>query len=153
MIDLDKTDHAIIRELQKNARITNADLAEAVNLSASACLRRTKRLEEEQVISRYAAHLNAPLLNLGRPVYVEITLLDQKEDSLQEFERAATACDEIMECYLMSGDADYLVRVQARDAADYERIHRQYLARLPHVARIKSSFTLRTICRRQIKLR
>ena len=87
---------------------------------------------------------------IGRPtnVFIEVTLKSQSEESLRTFERAASACPEIMECYLMAGDADYLIRVVAANSEDYERIHRQHLTVLPGVARIRSSFALRAVCKK-----
>ena len=114
-IALDKTDKKILAVLQADGRVTNAELAQRVNLSASACLRRVQ---------------------------------NQSEESLRTFERAANACPEIMECYLMAGDADYLIRVVAANSEDYERIHRQHLTVLPGVARIRSSFALRAVCKK-----
>lgn len=145
---LDKIDKKILSLLQSDGRMTNAELAQRVNLSASACLRRVQRLEAEKVISGYVALV--PQEAVGRPsnIFVEVTLKSQSEDSLRTFERAASACPEIMECYLMAGDADYLIRVAAANSEDYERIHRQHLTVLPGVARIRSSFALRAVSKK-----
>jgi Lrp/AsnC family leucine-responsive transcriptional regulator len=145
MEHLDATDLAILDVLQVDGRITNADLAARVSLSASACLRRVRRLEGVGVIDRYVALVGAA--SVGRPtsVFVEISLSSQREDELDAFEEAIRATPEVMECHLMAGDADYLVKVQCADVADYERIHRQYLAVLPGVTRLRTSFALRTV--------
>jgi Lrp/AsnC family leucine-responsive transcriptional regulator len=146
MIEFDRTDRQILRLLQSDGRMSNADVAERVHLSPSACLRRIKRLEEEGLIEGYRMLLNQQAIGKPTNVFVEISLSSQNEEMLDAFERAVIQCPDIMECYLMAGDADYVVRVIAADVADYERIHRTYLSRLPGVARLRSSFALRTVC-------
>lgn len=146
MIEFDRTDRHILRLLQTDGRMSNADLAERVHLSPSACLRRVKRLEEDGLIEGYRMLLNQQAIGKPTNVFVEISLKNQNEEMLDTFERAVIQCPDIMECYLMAGDADYVVRVIATDVADYERIHRTYLSRLPGVARLRSSFALRTVC-------
>ena len=147
-VSLDKTDKKILGILQADGRVTNAELAKRVNLSASACLRRVQNLEATKVISGYVALLAQEALGRPTNVFIEVTLKSQSEESLRTFERAASACPEIMECYLMAGDADYLIRVVAANSEDYERIHRQHLTVLPGVARIRSSFALRAVCKK-----
>lgn len=146
--DLDHVDRAILRLLQQDGRMANVDLAEAVHLSPSACLRRVRRLEEGGSIDRYVALVDPSAIGLGTDVFVEITLIGQDEGTLEEFERAVSDRPEIMSCHLMAGDFDYLVRVVVRDVADYEVLHRTHLAQLPGVARMVSSFALRPICDR-----
>ncbi len=146
MIECDRTDRQILQLLQSDGRMSNTDVAERVHLSPSACLRRTKRLEEEGLIEGYRMLLNQQAIGKPTNVFVEISLKSQNEEILDAFERAVIQCPDIMECYLMAGDADYVVRVIATDVADYERIHRTYLSRLPGVARLRSSFALRTVC-------
>jgi Lrp/AsnC family leucine-responsive transcriptional regulator len=145
MIDLDTTDRKIANLLQADGRMTNAELAERVNLSPSACLRRVHRLEEQGVIAGYAMLVNADTLGLGTTVFVEVSLDGQAEDFLNAFEAAARNVPAVMECYLMAGDADYLMRCAVADVPDYERIHKEYLSRLPHVARIRTIFAMRTV--------
>jgi len=145
MIELDATDRNILNRLQADGRMTNAELAERVHLSPSACLRRVHRLEAQGVISGYAMLVNAEALGLGTTVFVEVTLTGQAEDLLSEFETAVREVPAVMECYLMAGDADYLMRVVVADVQDFERIHKEYLSRLPHVARIRSIFAMRTV--------
>jgi Lrp/AsnC family transcriptional regulator, leucine-responsive regulatory protein len=128
--------------------MTNAALAERVHLSPSACLRRVRRLEDEGVIEGYVMLVDQGAVGRPTNIFVEITLHSQSEEALDAFEQAVAACPDVMECYLMSGDADYLLRVAAADTADYERIHRTHLARLPGVARIRTSFALRTVCKK-----
>lgn len=145
MSDLDPTDRRILTVLQRDGRISNADLAEEVNLSASACHRRVQRLEAEGYIDHYAALLDAR--RLGRPttVFVEITLQGQADEVLDAFEREVARVPHVLECHLMAGSADYLIKVIAQDTEDFARIHRQYLSRLPGVAQMQSSFSLRTV--------
>ena len=144
-LELDATDRRILTVLQKDARITNADLSELVSLSPSACHRRVQRLEEDGFIAAYVALLNSR--KMGRPttVYVEITLQSQAEDLLDAFEREVAKVPDILECHLMAGSADYLIKIMAMDTEDFARIHRRYLARLPGVRQMQSSFALRTV--------
>ncbi|MFO1174842.1 MAG: Lrp/AsnC family transcriptional regulator [Paracoccaceae bacterium] len=144
-MDLDATDRRLLSALQKEGRLTNAELSERVNLSPSACHRRVQRLETEGLIDAYVALLNAR--KLGRPttVFVEITLSGQADEVLEAFEREVRRVPDVLECHLMAGTADYLLKVVAEDTDDFARIHRQYLARLPGVAQMHSSFALRTV--------
>ncbi len=127
--------------------MSNADLAAAIGLSPSACLRRVRLLEEGGVIRGYTALIEVEDRPGRTIVIVQITLERQTEDGLGRFEDAIRGCPEVRECYLMSGAADYLLRVEARDAADYERIHKEQLSRMPGVARIQSSFAIRAVVR------
>lgn len=145
---LDAVDRAILSLLQDDGRLANVDLADAVNLSPSACLRRVRRLEEEGFINQYVALIDPSKVGMGTNVFVEITLSSQAEDALDAFEAAVTARPEIMSCHLMAGDFDYLLRVVIDDVADYEALHRTHLAQLPGVARLVSSFALRPVCDR-----
>lgn len=142
---LDATDRRILTVLQKQGRMSNAELSERVNLSASACHRRVQRLEEDGYIRDYVALLDAR--KLGRPttVFVEITLSGQADEVLEAFEREVKKIPDVLECHLMAGSADYLLKVVAEDTEDFARIHRQYLSRLPGVAKMQSSFSLRTV--------
>jgi len=144
---LDEADQRIIRLLREDGRMPNAALAAAVGLSPSACLRRLRLLEQRGVIRGYTAIVDDPLPRDRVVVIVQITLERQTEDHLARFERAVRRLPEVRECYLMTGIADYLLRVEARDAADYERIHKEQLSRLPGVARIQSSFAIRSVIR------
>lgn len=145
MRDLDTTDTAILEILQGDARISNTNLADQVGLSPSACLRRVRRLEEAGVIDHYVALLDPEAVGRPTSVFVEISLSSQREDDLDAFEEAIRSTPEVMECHLMAGDSDYLVKVQCADVADYERIHHRYLAVLPSVSRLRTSFALRTV--------
>jgi Lrp/AsnC family leucine-responsive transcriptional regulator len=144
-MELDATDCRILTVLQRQGRITNAELSERVNLSPSACHRRVQRLEEEGFITGYVALVDARRLDRPTTVYVEITLQGQADELLDAFEREVRRVPEVLECHLMAGSADYLLKVTARDTEDFARIHRQYLARLPGVAQMHSSFSLRTV--------
>ena len=144
---MDAIDRKIANLLQTDGRMTNADLAERIHLSPSACLRRVRRLEEEGVIEGYAMLINQAAIGKPASIFVEVTLSSQNEQTLDSFEAAVVECPDIMECYLMSGDADYLLRVVAGDATDYERVHK-IVARLPGLARARSSFVLRTVSKK-----
>ena len=148
-MDLDRIDRQILSLLQADGRLTNAALAEQVHLSPSACLRRVQRLERDGVVRGYVAVLNAGAIGRGTSVFVEISLNTQREDALDAFENAVRDCAEVTECYLMSGGSDYLLRVAVENTQDYERIHKMHLSRFPHVAKIHSSFALRTVCERR----
>ena len=143
--DLDPTDRRILSVLQKEGRISNADLAARINLSASACHRRVQRLEEGGFIAAYVALLDPRRLGRTTTVFVEITLSGQGDTTLDAFEKAVRAIPEVLECHLMAGSADYLLKVLAADTDDFARIHRQHLARLPGVAQMQSSFALRVV--------
>ena len=143
--ELDKIDKIILLELQKNAQQSINDLAAKAGLSASSCHRRVKLLEEAGVITRYTATLDRTVLGLANEFFVEVSLSAQTEEAFEKFEKAIQRVPEILECHLMSGQFDYLLRVVAIDAADYERIHRSRISRLPGVQRIQSSLALRTV--------
>ena len=147
-MSLDRYDRLILEALQRDGRISNVQLAAAVNLSESACLRRVRALEEEGYIDRYAALVSQPKVGLAGNVFVQIGLHREEERELAAFEEAVRNIPEIMECYLMTGEFDYLLRVVVADMADFERIHKESLTRLPGVARVNSSFGIRTVQRK-----
>ncbi len=142
---LDATDRRLLTVLQREGRITNAELSERVNLSPSACHRRVQRLEEDGYIARYVALLDTRKIGKPTTVYVEITLQGQADELLDAFEREVARVPDILECHLMAGQADYLLKIMAEDTEDFARIHRQYLSRLPGVRQMHSSFALRTV--------
>jgi len=144
----DRVTDAILRHLQHDGRMTNADLAERVGLSPSACLRRVKMLEADGVIRGYRAMIDERSAHSMSTVIVHITLERQTEECMRRFESRVRECPDVRECYLMAGDSDYLLRVEARDIADYERVHKEELSRLPGVVRIQSNFAIRTIVQR-----
>ena len=145
MIVLDELDHSILSTLQEDGRLSNADLAEKIGLSASACHRRVRRLENDGVIDRYVAIVNRELVGRGVSVFVEVSLESQREELLDSFEAAVSKIPHVMSCHLMAGNADYLVHVTCADVADYETIHREHMAVLPGVTSIRSSFAIRTV--------
>lgn len=147
-IKLDKIDHAVIKYLQNDGRISNSDLSEKVGLSQSACLRRVKVLEKQGIIEGYVAVMDQAAAGLTDNVFVQITVEKQTKELLFEFEKIVRQCPQIIECYLMSGDADYLLRVIVSDASDYEKLHMDVLTTLPGVSNIKSNFSLRTVTKK-----
>lgn len=144
-VSLDKYDRAILEALQRDGRISNVQLAQAVNLSESACLRRVRALEEAGLIDRYAALVSQAAAGLSGNVFVHIALHREEQSELAAFEAAVQAIPEVMECYLMTGEFDYLLRVVVSDMADFERLHNEALTRLPGVARVNSSVAIRTV--------
>ena len=146
--DLDETDRRILASLQAHARLRNVELAELVGLSASPCLRRVKRLEETGVIRGFATLVDPEAVGLPVSVFVQVTLERQSETALETFESHIAEWPEVMECYLMTGDADYLLRVVAADLTAYQEFLMNKLTRVEGVASIKSSFALRRIAYR-----
>ncbi|WP_323034644.1 Lrp/AsnC family transcriptional regulator [Pararhodobacter sp.] len=144
-MQLDATDRRILRVLQRDGRISNADLAEQVALSPSACHRRVHRLESDGFIAGYVAILDPRKLGKPTTVYVEIKLSSQSDEVLEAFEKGVARIPDVLECHLMAGSADYLLKLIVEHTEDFARIHRQYLARLPGVAQMQSSFALRTV--------
>ena len=142
---LDAIDRRILAVLQADARVSNAALAEAVGLSPSPCLRRVRALEAMGVIKGYAALIEPGAVGLPISVFVQVTLERQVEQALETFERAIQTRPEVMECYLMTGDADYLLRVVVSDLTAYERFLKEHLTRVAGVASIKSSFALNQV--------
>lgn len=147
-VTVDAIDRRMLRALQENGRISNADLARTVNLSESACLRRLRALETEGVISRYAAIINERAVGLPISVFVTVTLSSQAESALTAFETAVATVPEVVECYLMTGVSDYLLRLVVRDVDDLERVHSHELTRIPGVTRVSSSVAMRTVVKR-----
>jgi len=143
--DLDDLDRAILRELMRDGRMTNAELAERVHLSPSACLRRVRALEESGVIDSYVMLLGAARAGLAGAAFVFVTLEQQGRAMLDAFERDARRHPEITECYLLAGAADYLLRIVFRDSRDFERIHTEILTQMPGVSRVQSTLPPRTV--------
>nr|WP_210317130.1 Lrp/AsnC family transcriptional regulator [Oryzicola mucosus] len=142
---MDKIDIAILDTLQKDGRIANTALAETVGLSQSACSRRLDTLEKSGVIKGYHARLSNKALGYQMTVLVHISLSGQFEKTLSDFEAAVKRCPNVLSCHLMSGEYDYILRIAAKDLADYERIHKEWLSAMPHVTKINSSFALREV--------
>ena len=144
MTALDDTDRRILKVLQRKGRISNADLAVEVNVSSSASHRRVQRLEEAGVIRDYVALLDPRHVDRRSTVFVEVTLDSQADETLAAFERAVALVEDVLECHLMAGAADYMLKVVASDTEHFARIHRQ-LVRLPGVQKMQSSFAMRTV--------
>src|SRR5246127_4233143 len=149
-MELDRYDRAILRLLQQDARITNTALAEKVSLSESACLRRVRALEEAGLLMGYTGLIDQQKAGYPVNAFVSITLDRQSQSGLETFETAVRKIPEVMECYLMTGEHDYLLRLVVADMADFERLHSQHLTRLPSVVRVQSSFAMRTVTRSTI---
>lgn len=144
-MNLDATDWQILGLLQADARISNVELARAVGLSPSPCLNRVRALEEAGYISRYVTLLDALRVGLKVSVFIQVTLERQIEPALETFEKAIRERPEVMECYLMTGDADYLLRVVVADIQVLEEFILKFLSRLPGVGNIRSSFALKQV--------
>lgn len=142
---IDIFDRRILKELQRDGRISNVDLAKAVGLSPSPCLRRVRDLEKSGIIDRYGAILNQGAAGLPLSVFVQVTLERQVETALETFERIIAERPEVLEAYLMTGDSDYLLRIVVPDVSDYEIFLKDHLTRIPGVASIKSSFALNRV--------
>jgi Lrp/AsnC family transcriptional regulator, leucine-responsive regulatory protein len=149
-MQLDRLDRKILSALVTNGRATQQELGEAAGLSPSAAARRQKALEDDGVLRGYRADVNLARLGYGATVMVTITLEGQSEEAMAAFEAAVMQSPSILRCHLMSGRDDYLLVVKARSLEDYERIHRQELARLPRVARIETAFALREVVNRAV---
>ena len=142
---LDETDVRLLQHLQENARLTNVELAERVGLSPSPCLRRLKRLEADGIIKGYMTLVDQNAIGLPVSVFVSVTLKEQTEPALEEFEARIRTLSQVMECYLMTGTADYMLRVVTADLAAYERFLKDHLTRIPAIASIQSSFALKQV--------
>lgn len=144
-MQLDAIDLRILAQLQEDGSLTNVELARRVHLSPSPCLARVKALESSGVIERYVALANAKALGLGLSVFINISLKSQAKEALAEFERRIAEHDEVMECYLMTGDSDYLIRVAVPDIAALERFILEQLTPIPGIEKIRSSFALKQV--------
>ena len=144
-MQLDPIDFRILAQLQEDGSLTNVELARRVHLSPSPCLARVKALEAAGVIERYVALASAKALGLGLNVFINISLKSQSKEALAEFERRIAEHDEVMECYLMTGDSDYLIRVAVPDIAALERFILEQLTPIPGIEKIRSSFALKQV--------
>lgn len=144
-IKLDRIDRKILALLQQDSRQPNNELAERVGLSPSPCLRRVKALEDSGVITRYVALVDPAAVDLPVNIFISVSLERQVEERIDAFESAVMNLPEVLECYLMTGDADYLLRVVVPDLASYERFLKERLTRIPGVANIRSSFALKQV--------
>ncbi len=144
-IKLDRVDYRLVSMLQANGRATNAQLAEQVNLSPSACLRRVQRLERAGVITGYAAQVDAPALGLGLQAFVRVQLKQHDSATVEAFARQVNAWDEVAACHALTGDMDYLLHVYVSDLAHFSRFLLDRLLNSAGVADLNSSFVLRTV--------
>ena len=144
-MELDKIDRRILNCLQSEARLTNVELADRIGLSPTPCARRVKKLEKLGVIGRYVTLVDQKAVGLPVSVFVNVTLERQVEQALGGFEKTILERPEVMECYLMTGDADYLLRVVVADLDAYERFIIDHLTKVPGIANIKSSFALKQV--------
>lgn len=142
---MDKLDHRILSILQKDGQISMSSLSEQVGLSLSACHRRVKLLEANGIITGYAARLSRKALGFEVQVFMEVKLVSQRREDTAAFEEAISAMPEILECHMISGEFDYLVRVAARSPTDYERLYRERLSSIPSVSQMKTLLSLSTI--------
>jgi DNA-binding Lrp family transcriptional regulator len=144
-MNLDGTDLRILTELQQDSSLTNIELARRVHLSPSPCLTRVKALEASGVIGRYVALVNPKKLGLNLSVFISISLKEQSKSALAEFEQRIAEHDEVMECYLMTGDSDYLIRVAIADITALEKFILEQLTPIPGIEKIRSSFALKQV--------
>ncbi len=145
MNSLDSTDLRILKELQLDGALSNVELAKRVFLSPSPCLARVKTLEQTGVIDRYVAIANPAKLGLGLNVFISISLKTQSKEALARFEKRVAEHDEVMECYLMTGDSDYLIRVAVADIGALEKFILEQLSPIPGIEKIRSSFALKQV--------
>lgn len=142
---LDEIDRRVLGKLQEDARVTNLQLADAAHLSPAACLRRVRELQASGVIRRYVTLLDPKILGLGVSVFVSVSLENQGEKALERFERAILGRPEVLECYLMTGDSDYLLRVVCADLEAFERFLMDHLTKVAGISSIRSSFALKQV--------
>ncbi|MDB5953978.1 Lrp/AsnC family transcriptional regulator [Ramlibacter sp.] len=144
-MQLDAIDLRILAQLQEDGSLSNVELARRVHLSPSPCLARVKSLEAAGVIARYVALADAKALGLGLTVFINVSLKSQSKESLAMFEQRIAEHDEVMECYLMTGDSDYLIRVVVAEIAALERFILEQLTPIPGIEKIRSSFALKQV--------
>ena len=145
---MDYIEYKLLNSLQKNARLTNLELAKQVGLSASPCLRRVKSLEESGVITGYSAIINQNKVHLSVNVFVQVSLERQSEERLQIFEEKIMEYREVMEAYLMTGEADYLLRIVVKDLQAYEKFLKNNLTKIKGIASIRYYFSLKQVTRK-----
>jgi DNA-binding Lrp family transcriptional regulator len=145
---MDYIEYKILSTLQSNARLTNLELAKQVGLSASPCLRRVKSLEDTGIISGYSAIIDQNKVDLSVNVFVQVSLERQSEEGLEIFEEKIIEYKEVMEAYLMTGEADYLLRIVVKDLQTYEKFLKENLTRIPGISSIRSYFSLKQVTRK-----
>ena len=143
---LNRQDEMILKLLSEDAKLAHSEIGDRVGLSTSSVHRRIRAMEAAGVIEGYGVRINEAAIDRATSVFVSVTLSSQQDEGLQAFEKAVRNSADIAACYLMTGEADYLLRIAVRDTADYERVHRDVLTRLPNVERVISQFAIRTVC-------
>ncbi len=145
---MDDIDYKILRFLQRDAKIPNTALAEMVALSPSACLRRVQHMEQHHIIDRYTTIVNGKSVGKGVQIILTVTLIEQSNTCIQQFEQALGNIAHVMSCYLVGGSYDYLIRLAVKDLDEYADLHRHTLSHLPHVANLQSNFAIREVLHR-----
>ena len=145
MDDLDKIDFLILKALQNNGRLSNADLAEQVNVSAATCHRRTQRLFKANIISGVHAHVNPDIVNLSAVVMVGVVLDRSTPESFSNFERAIKKLTIVLSCYLVAGEFDYLIKIRVKVMADFNKLHSEKLLALPEVRQLRTYFVMKEV--------
>lgn len=148
IIQLDRTDYRILHHLQNDGRLTNLELAERVGLSPSPCLRRVRALEDAGILKRYVGIVDAKAVGLPISAFINVSLRSQEVGALDAFQNAVKSFPEVMECYLMTGNSDYLLRVVMPDLESYERFLGEKLTRIPGIGSIQTSFALKPVVAR-----
>jgi len=144
-IEIDKTDRKLLKLLQSDGRMSNAELAEKINVSPATCHRRTQRLFDEGVITNVRANINPDMISRGSLVMVGAVLERSTPESFEAFEDAISKFSFVLECHCVAGDFDYLLKVRVKDTADFNRLHRQRLLTLPNVRQLRSFFVLKEV--------
>jgi len=147
-VTISPQDKRILELLSEDAKLAHSEIGHRVGLSTSSVHRRVRAMEQAGIIEGYGVRINEAALDRATSVFVQVTLSNQQDDGLQAFEQAARKSPDIAACYLMTGEADYLLRIAVSDTADYERVHRDVLTRLPNVERVISQFAIRTVCQK-----
>jgi len=147
-LQLDRTDYRILHHLQNDGRLTNLELAERIGLSPSPCLRRVRALEDAGILKRYVGIVDAKAVGLPISAFINVSLRSQEVGALDAFQNAVTSFPEVMECYLMTGNSDYLLRVVMPDLESYERFLAEKLTRIPGIGNIQTSFALKPVVAR-----
>ncbi|MEM8957113.1 MAG: Lrp/AsnC family transcriptional regulator [Pseudomonadota bacterium] len=150
---LDELDRKILRELRGEARLTQLELAERVGLSPTACTRRVRLMEENDVITGYRASINEANLGFGFSVFISVKLDHQVQDRLMSFEAAVNRFPEVVDCWLMTGSRDYLLRIAVKDLVEFEDFLTRHLTSVPGVASIESSIPIRRVKASEYRLR
>jgi len=143
-VKLDRIDRKILKELQTDGRITNVELAEKVGISAPPCLRRVRALEDNHFIMGYHAHLDAAILGYGVTVFAQVGLASQSESDLKKFMDMVNGWEQVRECYMVAGEADFLLKIVAADWDDYQQFLTNHLTATPNVSHVKSSLTVKS---------